>query len=151
MSTSRRKFLKSAAAAAAVAAATVATLPSFAHADQQQDGSLPGDGPKLETSSTQVFKITVRADLSGSGVDLELQPGQLSEPVDLGNKGVFRVSCTPLNRATPFGPVYSLALTDVNGNAVAQMNIGSNTTATFTRLGVQVYMLSFDASAQNTG
>lgn len=147
MSSSRRKFLKSA-AAATTAAAMAGMIAPIAYAGNGRSAAQPVDESNdFKVSPTQVLKVTVRGNLTGSEVDLELKPGQLSDPIDLGEKGIFRVSCTPLKKSSPFGPVYSLVLTDINGKLAEQMNIGSNTTATFTDLGVQVYLLSFDAVA----
>lgn len=86
---------------------------------------------------------SVRGSLEEPGVEIDLEPGQLSGPIDLGEKGVFRVSLTSTSWSEAFNQqVYALLVTDENGGRLAGMSISSNTTATFKSLGVQVYVLA---------
>ncbi|MET0549741.1 MAG: hypothetical protein ABW002_10775 [Xanthomonas sp.] len=137
---SRRNFLFGTAAtaiaamipAAASAAATGASAPQTA----------PPVGRALP--ETQTFAVQVLGDLRQPSTDLQLIPGQLSEPLALKGNGTYRVKISPTDITTRFGPIYRLTLADAQGAPLEEMNIGSDTTATFARYGVQVYALSIE-------
>ncbi|EKU23663.1 MULTISPECIES: hypothetical protein [Xanthomonas translucens group] len=138
---SRRHFLLGTAATAiaaivpAAAAATAATDARATQAAAPLGRALP---------ETQTFAVQVLGDLRQLSTDLQLIPGQLSEPLALKGNGTYRVKISPTDITTRFGPIYRLTLADAQGMPLEEMNIGSDTTATFTRYGVQVYALSIE-------
>jgi|GEM_PF-6355438 hypothetical protein len=136
-----RGNLPSPAVAIIILLALISAVPKAMASDVPES---PLSDTNTEISPTQIFKITVRDDLTTPGVNLDLAPGQPSELIYLSKAGAIRVSCTPTGRKSAFGPSYSLVVSSESGETIGQMNIGSNTTATFTNLGVQIYMLSFD-------
>ncbi|PPT92226.1 hypothetical protein XthCFBP4691_04960 [Xanthomonas theicola] len=83
-------------------------------------------------------------DLRALPAELQLIPGQLSDPIALQGNDTYRVRITPTDMVSRFGPIYSLVLSDAKGTALEQMNIGSDTTAVFPRFGVQAYVLSIE-------
>lgn len=108
-------------------------------------GRLPDRFYEGAIDTRMVITASIRASLEHPPLTIELEPGELSGPVDLGEKGVFRVFVTPAGWNDVFDrQTYALVLTDESGNEQARMNIGSSTTATFESLGVQVYMLALE-------
>ncbi len=142
MTTSRRSFLATLSAASAAVFAAIATR---AHADDalpwhigpSREGEVDGSSDTL-----QFLTASIQADLTKPPVILDLTPGVMSEPVDLGVHGIYRVQCTPTRWDDRFGQIYSLVLADAEGKQLDQMNIGGNTTANFMSFGLQVYVLS---------
>ncbi|MBB5878222.1 MULTISPECIES: hypothetical protein [Xanthomonas] len=138
---SRRNFLFGTAATAiaaiipAAAASAAATGAGAPQASSPVGRALP---------ETQIFAVQVLGDLRQPSTDLQLIPGQLSEPLALKGNGTYRVKISPTEITTRFGPIYRLTLADAQGTPLEEMNIGSDTTATFSRYGVQVYALSIE-------
>lgn len=134
----RRDFLKSAGAMGLILAASV---PVAGAAFAQTAMAAPGD-THAPIQGTQVFHVKVRTDLYSPPLDLDVVPGKLTDPVALKGKGLVRLRITPDKVDPHFGPSYHVVVTDAKGNKLAAMNIGSNTTATFENLGIQIYLLS---------
>ena len=88
--------------------------------------------------------MQVLRDLRQPSTDLQLVPGKLSALLPLAGNGTYRVKINPTDITTRFGPIYRLTLADAQGMPLEEMNIGSDTTATFTSYGVQVYALSIE-------
>ncbi|WP_052689777.1 hypothetical protein [Xanthomonas albilineans] len=135
---SRRNFLLGTAATAIAEIIPVATAAAVNPVATQA----PAHGRALP--ETQTFMMQVLGDLRQAPTGLQLAPGQLSEPITLAGNGTYRVKISPTDITTHFGPIYKLILADVHGTPLEKMNIGSDTTATFTRHGVQVYALSIE-------
>ncbi|MCC8501450.1 hypothetical protein LN565_03085 [Xanthomonas euvesicatoria pv. euvesicatoria] len=95
-------------------------------------------------SESRLLEIRVRGDLSGRDVALQLAPGELSPGFKLPDRRTYRVKASMIRTDPRFGPIYALVLADVSGNPLNQMNIASNTTATFGKQRVQVYLLSLE-------
>lgn len=119
--------------------------PVLASSFDETRGRLPARFYEGAIGTRLVITASIRASLEHPPLTIELSPGKLSDPVELGEKGVFRVSVTPTEWSDAFDrQTYALVLTDESGNEQARMNIGSSTTATFESLGVQVYMLALE-------
>lgn len=138
---SRRTFLFGT-AATAIAAIVPAAAASAASAGAGAPQTTHSVGRALP--ETQTFAVHVLGDLRQPSTDLQLIPGQLSEPLALKGNGTYRVKISPTDITTRFGPIYRLTLADAQGAVLEEMNIGSDTTATFSRYGVQVYALSIE-------
>jgi len=142
MTTSRRSFLVALSAAGAAVFTAIATR---AHAGDELRWHIgPSREGEVDGSSDTVEFLTasILADLTQPPVTIDLTPGMMSEPVDLGVHGIYRVQCTPTRWDDRFGQIYSLVLADAEGKQLDQMNIGGNTTAHFMSFGLQVYVLS---------
>lgn len=136
---SRRNFLIGTAASA-----VAAIVPMAGNASDLAPAGAPARSAHLALPETQVFAVKLFGDLRELPAELQLIPGQLSDPIALKGNDTYRVRITPTDMASRFGPIYSLVLADANGTPLEQMNIGSDTTAIFTRHGVQVYALSIE-------
>lgn len=134
----RRDFLKSAGAVGLILAAGI---PVAGTAFARAATAVTGD-THTPIQGTQVFHVKVRTDLYSAPLDLDVVPGKLTDPVTLRGKGVVRLRITPDKVNSRFGPSYQVLVTDAKGKKLAVMSVGSNTTATFESLGLQVYLLS---------
>lgn len=139
MSSDRRKFLKSASVVGMGALIAAAAVPSLGLATDASSGAAPL--PTAQNTST-IFAVKITNSLFNNPISVRLLPNELSDPIKLTDGSIYRVSVTPAGANSKFGQVYSLVLADQNGHKLDQMNVGSNTTATFHRFGVQVYMMS---------
>ena len=99
----------------------------------------PGDTGSI---TNQVFAIRATNNLHEPPVQVQIGPEEVSPPLRLSGGFTYRVKVSPLERVTRFGKAYRLQLLDGEGRRIDEMNVGSNTTATFQRFGVQVYVLS---------
>lgn len=136
----RRVILKSAGAAAILAIAPAVSIAATATHSK-------GDASGSAIQVAQLFHVQIRSNLYDDPVRMDVQPGVLSKVVALPGRGDLRVKVTPAGADKAFGPYYHLELTNAEGKVLDSMNVGSNTTATFSALGIQVYLVSFGASA----
>lgn len=134
----RRKFLKNVSALGLVLA-TVAPLAATGNVYAAVAGAERAHAP---IAGTQVFHVKVRGNLFAAPVDVDVYPGKLSAPLHVEGKGTVRLRITPDKIDPHFGPSYLLLVTDAKGKPLDSMKVGSNTTATFQSLGIQVYLLS---------
>lgn len=146
----RRAFLKTAAKFTALATAgsiigITTTTTAFGHEENRS-------ATRRETTTDEgIYLVSMRANLFDKPRQLELRPDQYSEIVDFGASGSYRIKITPVKKMTQLGKGYVLMLTDVNGKQLDSMNIVDSTTATFSRYGVQIHMISFQAAQSATG
>lgn len=125
-------------------------LPSIVSATSATAGSDSlKDGHSLAESGKPYFSMTVRADLTHEGKAIELFPGEASPVLDFEEKGAFRVKCSLTGRKSAFGPIYLLVISDEAGREIESMFIGSNTTATFSPISLQVYMMAVNFPGTN--
>lgn len=139
----RRTFLKGAGSLSLVLAAGIPLLSANAT-------SASADGIKnthIPVANAQVFHVAVRGNLYDSPTDVDVYPGELSEPLLLHDRGTVRIKIALAGTNPKFGPFYLLTITDKSGKPLSSMNVGSNTTATFPNLGIQVYLLSVQQSS----
>lgn len=143
----RRRFLK---VTSALGAAALIGLPLGFSTAKASDTNAPVlSNAQLVTS--QVFHVKIRGNLYDSPVDIDAYPGVLSGPLQIKGRGSVRIRVTPAQAVNPkFGPVYLLTITDLNGKLLDSMKIGSNTTATFQDIGLQVYLISVQVPKGDT-
>jgi hypothetical protein len=114
--------------------------PKFIHASGAS--GTENDDNASNSEASLAFAVKIVSNLFDAPISIQLAPDAFSAPIRLSNGSTYRVKITPLNKETRFGHVYSLVLADASGQQLDNMNIGSNTTATFRRFGVQVYVLA---------
>ncbi|MCC5069566.1 hypothetical protein [Xanthomonas campestris] len=131
----RRRFLKGAATTAFLAAS-----PITAYSVQQANPN----ALHRAIPESQTLELKVRGDLSGTEIELQLIPGEISPILSLPNNRKYRVKASIVRTDPRFGHIYALVLADANGKTLAEMNIAGNTTATFSDHRVQIYLLSIE-------
>ncbi|HEY0232411.1 MAG TPA: hypothetical protein VGC55_14270 [Dokdonella sp.] len=147
MANSRRSFLHTVFTTTAVSLVSMLGLGRGAWASSDIAGVSPstGQNPQAGAVANRFLEVRIRGDLRSPPINFELVPGRMSDPIDLGAHGVFRVSCTPTHWNERYNrQVYSLVLADANGKQLGQMNIGSGATATFMDFGIQVNVLAIE-------
>jgi hypothetical protein len=95
----------------------------------------------------EAYLISVSANLFDAPRHLELQANEYSDPIDLGERGIYRIKIERSETPTVFGQGYVLTLGDISGNALDTKNVVNSTTAIFRRYGVQVHMVTFQGTA----
>lgn len=141
---SRRAFLSGAVKASALAIS-----------GSLLSGQAFGARAKLETPQDaaqnpllwETYLISVSANLFEAPKYLELQANKYSDPIDLGERGIYRVKIVRSERPTAFGQGYVLTLGDLHGKELDTKNVVNSTTAIFRRYGVQVHMVTFQVAA----
>ena len=131
----RRSFLKGTVALGAALAIPLA-------AANAQANATPSAAAHIPVANSQFLTVAVRGSLYENPISMMLQPGQLSDPINLGARGTYRVKVTPVETSPRFGQIFSVLLADSNGKELGEMKLGNSATATFTRYGVQAYILS---------
>jgi len=141
---SRRAFLSGAAKASALAISS-SLLGGQAFGTQTHPAPSPAapQNPLL----WETFLISVSANLFEAPKHLELHANEYSDPIDLGERGIYRVKIVRSERPTNFGQGYVLTLGDQHGKELDTKNIVNSTTAIFRRYGVQVHMVTFQVAA----
>lgn len=135
---SRRSFLKG---AGSLSLALAAGLPLLG-ASSVTANAVGAESSHIPIANSQLFHMKVRGSLYDPPADVDVYPGVLSQPLRLQSKGTVRVKIELAGTDPKFGPFYLVTITDYAGKPLGSMKIGSNTTATFQNLGLQVYLLS---------
>lgn len=131
----RRNFLKALGAAAAIAAIPVVstaaqTIQPAAIASSQQ------------VLGNEVLEINLVGSLNDVPMSVELAPGEISNPIPLKGKGTYRVKAVPYKLDPRWGQSYTFHLMDADGKDLDRMIIGSHSSATFLKYGVQAELLA---------
>jgi hypothetical protein len=131
----RRSFLKRA-VTVALGFVLAPSLPTIA-------GGSSGLKVAGQAPLSQIFETTVRNNLFDPPKHVELQLGVASKEILFRDSSAYRLTIFPTHKKPVLGNIiYKLVLSDAKGRKLDEMNVGSNTTATFRRFGVQVYILS---------
>ena len=117
----------------ALSAAFLAQVQGHKPAPVPADRVLPAD---------TLMHVSLRGNLYDPPESVELAPGAWSDPVQLKDKGTFRVKLTQVTDGvnSALGPVFTFILADADGKEIGRENLGNSATGTFTNIGVQAYI-----------
>jgi hypothetical protein len=95
----------------------------------------------------ETFMVTIRGSLFEEGKTLQAHLNQLSAAQEITGKGEYRVKITLYQHLKNYGYTYRLFLCDDSGKVLSFINLGSHSTGTFTRYGIQVTISALGAAS----